>query len=295
MDTLGFLGTGISHERMRIPCQDALASRSMENGNRIWVLSDGAGSAEFAGQAARCNTEGILAFFGSCTLKSFLACSLQEQKKQLLKACTDALGRCSEEFVHRPWDFSATLLFFVWDGGAWLAGHLGDGFLLIQDRDGEPLVCSAPDNGERSSQTWFTVSPDAMEHLRLYTDPVRLPGRMLMISDGPCAMFRTRAGAYRETAEELLGYVRQGDITSAKTLADVLDQMTHYAYDRRDDWSVWLWDQDADLEPQTEITAQSMLEREMRKIEKQNSEEAMYEQEHGRTGDLEGSGPEMSD
>lgn len=266
MDTLGYLGTGIFHEKEGNPCQDALASRSMENGNRVWALSDGAGSAAFAAQASRGNVEAVLGFFEAHPLKQFLLLPEQAQKEEILGACWEALERTSGEFAERAWDFSATLLFFVWDGACWLAGHLGDGFLTVLDREWAAIVTSEPDNHGAGNETWFTVSRDAREHLRLYTDPERMPGQLLMASDGPCAMFRTRSGSHRETAEELLGYVRQGDVTSAQTLAEVLDQMTYYAYDRRDDWSLLIWSPEADFEPQVEIIAQSMLEREMEKI-----------------------------
>lgn len=266
MDTLGYLGTGICHEKEGIPCQDALGSRNMENGNRVWALSDGAGSAAFAAQASWGNVKAVMDFFEGHPLASFLLLPEQEQKEALLGACREALEKSSEEFAERPWDFSATLLFFVWDGTHWLAGHLGDGFLTVIDREGTAIITSEPDNWGNRSGTWFTVSLDAGEHLRLYTDPARLPGQLLMVSDGPCAMFRTRSCSHFETAAELLGYVRQGDITSAQTLAEVLDQMTYYAYDRRDDWSVLIWSAEADFESQDGITARSMLAQEMEKM-----------------------------
>lgn len=266
MEMIGFLGRGIDHERRGLPCQDALGGRVCGNGCRVYAVADGASSASFAGEAAGANVAAVLDYFETKGLGYFLGLEPEQRSREILDACSRELclvrERLGADWVH----LSATLLFFVCDGERWAAGHLGDGVILVQSRDGEGLLYSEPENAGRRSATYFTVSPDAAEHLRIHTGgPDRSPGRALVMSDGPCNMFLTRNGSVRETAEELLGYVGPDGIATAEDLADALDQMTVYAFDRMDDWSVVLWSADAPFSGTEEIRVQSMLQREERR------------------------------
>lgn len=270
MDVVGYLGQGILHEERGIPCQDALAYRSPDGDRRLLVLSDGAGSAEYAKEGAWANVQGILGLFGTHTLESVMQLPEAEQHKLLLGACRSSLARAHADFDAMPWEFSATLLFFVLEGSRWMAGHLGDGFLTVLDREGRAIVSSEPENKDESSQTYFTVSSDAAGHLRLYSGTDHAPAQVLMASDGPCAMFRTRHRILQSAADELLGYVRGGEITSEDTLSQVLDQMNFYPFDRRDDWSVLIWSEGADFGSRPEPTVRSMLEREKLKTERES-------------------------
>lgn len=288
MDTIGYLGRGILHEEYGMPCQDAADCRSMDNGNRVWALSDGAGSAEFAQEAAWGNIEGLMGLFEAHPLEQILAWPEGQLREEIISSCVCALARNPEIFADRPWHFSATLLFFAWDGCRWAAGHLGDGFMMILDRKQEVLVCSEPENRGADNQTYFTVSEDAPEHLRIYTGEEQLPAQLLMVSDGPCAMFRTRHGSLPSAAEELLGYARGEEITSDDTLSEVLDQMNYYAYDRRDDWSVLIWRDGAGYAAAMPWPVRSMLEQERKK---QN--EIFGREHHGSERAHEGAGAEL--
>lgn len=278
MEMIGFLGRGIDHERRGGPCQDRIGSRSCGNGCRVYAISDGAGSAKYAAEAAQANINAVLDYFERYDLKTFIGLDPMRRRTEILEACRAALGRIGEfqpaEWVH----LAATLLFFVWDGERWAAGHLGDGFFLVQDEAGGELLYSAPENAGKSNRTYFTVSPDAEDHLRICMgESEQIPGRLLMASDGPCGMFRTRGGSIRATALELLEYVREGAIRTAEVLADVLDQMTVYPLDRMDDWSVLIWSRSAAFSGESVLTEQSMLAREEKKY---RDEEAGAEQRH---------------
>lgn len=266
MEMIGFLGRGIEHERRGLPCQDALGGRICGNGCRVYAVADGASSASFAEEAAGANVAAVLDYFETKGLDYFLRLEPEERSREILEACRRELYLVRERLGTDWMQLSATLLFFVCDGERWAAGHLGDGVLLVQSRDGEGLLYSEPENAGRKSATYFTVLPDAAEHLRIHAgSPDRTPGRVLLMSDGPCNMFHTRSGSIRETAEELLSYVRPDGIATAEDLADALDQMTVYAFDRMDDWSVVLWSADACFSGTEEIRAQSMLQREERR------------------------------
>ena len=51
---VGAVVRGVSHERMGMPCQDAQDYRILPNGTLLIALADGAGSASFSDQGARC-------------------------------------------------------------------------------------------------------------------------------------------------------------------------------------------------------------------------------------------------
>lgn len=55
---------GVSHERMGMPCQDAQDYRVLPDGTLLVALADGAGSAAFSDQGARCAVKAALARLG---------------------------------------------------------------------------------------------------------------------------------------------------------------------------------------------------------------------------------------
>ena len=246
MRILGYLGTGIAHERGGLPCQDAIGARSCENGNTVLALSAGASSSLFAREAARSHVEAVIGLFASVPLSAFLGLDVPEQKRRILAACREGLARLagSEALFHAP-DYAATLLLCVDDGERLLLGHLGDGALFAADENGETVFVSSPENApEGASRTFFVSFPNAEEHLRLTSlrRGERSVSRVLLMSDGPCAMFQGRGGSLQATAAELLLYVRQGLIETNSQLADVLRQMAELPCERLDDWSLLILD-----------------------------------------------------
>lgn len=254
---------GIAHQREALPCQDMLGHRCCENGNRVLAVSDGAGSARFAREAANTNVNALLDYFERVPLTDFLNKENECRVREILDACIDTLIDCSGEHENSMLaDFAATLIFFVSNGESWAAGHLGDGYLLVQDAGGEVLLSSEPENAGRSNRTYFTLSPDAADHLhitcRAADTPV--PDLILMTSDGISPMFRTRRGSDYETAAEILQYVRQGYIRNNADLADALNQMVIYPIDRIDDWSVLIWSNPERFDAYAPAPVVSMLE-----------------------------------
>ena len=51
---------GISHERLDLPCQDAQGHRVLPNGVLLIAAADGAGSARFSDEGARCAVKAAL-------------------------------------------------------------------------------------------------------------------------------------------------------------------------------------------------------------------------------------------
>lgn len=243
LTVLGYLGTGIAHERLGLPCQDAIGNRYCENGSVVLALSDGASSARYAQQAARACVAAVLSLFDSVPLSAFLALEATEQKRRILAACCEALTQLpgyaeTDDFS----DYASTLLFCVRDAENLLIGHIGDGMAFAADGEGENLFTSEPENAEElSNRTFFVTSSDSLAHLRLNVIDLHQSTApcVLLVSDGPYAMLQGRSGGFpQKTAQELLSYVRDGGVSTNEQLADVLRQMAELPCERLDDWAV---------------------------------------------------------
>lgn len=274
MNVIAYLGRGIGHERAGAPCQDAVRWRVCEDGKAVMALSDGAGSAEFAKEAAELTAQSVLDFFLSVPLADFLAREETEQKADVLRAVRDALERHPSYRPESAGQFSATLLFAVAEGGRVLFGHLGDGAAYAEDPAGQLVHESEPDKRGEGG-TYFGVSPEAPRRLRLAVRDAGGIAGAVLLSDGPYAMFRNRGGgAAGETARELMDYARENRLTCRAHLRDALKQMAEYPGERLDDWSVLLFAPDQDAEPDPpELETVSMLDEETAKYQSGGKED----------------------
>ena len=268
MNIMRYLGRGIHHERKDLPCQDVILDRRAENGNQILVLSDGASSAAYAQQAAVENCRGLCACFEQHPLEDFLALEETVQKQTIIDACACALleflaGLELPEQVHLG-ELSATLLFVVMDERHILTGHLGDGGIFCVD-NGAVVYASAPDNRNGvSNRTYFTVSQDAVSHLRLHTlDRTQTPVRnILLTSDGAYHALEEYYGDTEKTVLEMIEMVINGEVADAAGLRSVLSEIALAPIQRMDDWSMLLVDMQQPVPPQEPLEPMSMLREE---------------------------------
>lgn len=249
MKILSYLGRGIMHEYRDLPCQDALGCRQADNGNVIAVLSDGAGSARYAAEAAQATVEAVLDHFSAVPLTAEEP--LETLRASVLRTCRERLMDLWEQLGEPDIrHLSATLLFAVSSRERMLLGHLGDGMLTVLDRSGAILLDSPPEHRDgQANATYFVISPWGRQHLRLYSldlsaSPVDF---LVMTSDGSWDMFKNRgSGDPVATVREFQQYVNEMDIASNADLADVLNQMAEVAVERMDDWSVLMWSTSAE-------------------------------------------------
>ena len=216
----------------------------------IMALSDGAGSAAFALEAAQITVKSILYFF-TCTMTPghFLLLDESVQRKRIISTVREALRKHSAFRETNAGEFSATLCFAVADSRCILCGNLGDGAVYAVSSSGDAAFEMQPERRGKNS-TYFTVSPDAESHLRMEKRSLRDISGVLLTSDGPYQMFRNRGeGAASATAHELLTFARQGNLSTQRTLARVLNQMAEYPAERLDDWAAMLYTRDQKISP----------------------------------------------
>ena len=232
MNIISYRGLGISHERRGMPCQDAVEGRAAKNGNWILALSDGAGQARFAEEAARATVESVTEFFENRELSAFLKMEDVAGKREILRAVREALENLSGFRSEMVEQFAATVLFAVTDTKNALFGHLGDGAIFAMDDSGALVFESKPEN-QKKNATYFAVSQRAEKHFRLTRIPAENISSMLLISDGPYRMFRDRGeGEASATALELMGYAHDKRITDESRLSDALNQMAEVPAER---------------------------------------------------------------
>lgn len=266
MNILYYLGRGIAHEYGGIPCQDAVGYRYAPNGNAIAVLSDGAGNARYAAEAACETVDAVLDYFTRVSLDEYVGMDSAVRPDVVLDACrTRLLSKQAELMVPDLRHLSATLIFFVVSRTHILLGHLGDGTVITLAGDGSLLLHSLPEQNPASpNSTYFVVSPRAQAHLRLYLyNRAEYPADFIILtSDGPYDMLCSRGDNDPVvTARELHRYVREWSLNSDESLADVLNQMAEFAVEQLDDWSVLVWNGSAPPTcPAGETAVRSMLQ-----------------------------------
>lgn len=236
----------------------------------ILALADGASSAQYAREAAIANTGAVVSLFSRITLERFQKHDAERQAEDIITACHRQIKRFAKQVGCTDFkQFSATLLFAVFSKDSVLVGHLGDGAIYGTDDNGKLDFCSDPENiAGVSTRTRFTVSKNATEYLRLYSIEPKQCRNLVMTSDGAYSMFLGRGGMKAEvTAEELMGYMRDGGIATHTDLADVLNQMAEIPSERMDDWSVLMWDQNQEKTLEVRLEPVSMYQEEVRKHE----------------------------
>ena len=170
---------GLSHEMVKKPCQDVCKGECTST--QGWIaLADGAGSCSHAEHGARAVASCVKAFFW----KNRARLETEETRRALLDALRAALVDEAQKRACAVEDLGSTFLAVrVWKG-RYVAFHLGDGVIATFHEDGHLSVLSAPENGEFCNQTWFTISPDAMDHLRQYSGSIQGIRGFLLSSDG---------------------------------------------------------------------------------------------------------------
>lgn len=168
---------GGSHVVKDKPCQDAFCIK-VKGDRAVVVVSDGAGSATHSDVAAARYVEMVAEEIISNESKLSVALVQEFIIKTVESAKSDLVGK----FDVPTREFAATLVGCVVEAGHCISFHVGDGALVIFDRNGA-CYFSHPENGEYANETYFVTMKDWNEKLRInefHLDPVSL----FVMSDG---------------------------------------------------------------------------------------------------------------
>lgn len=243
---VSYLGRGIAHELAGKPCQDAVNWCVSDHGDIVMALSDGAGTARRAKEAAQGIVETVTEFFCGMPLADFTLLSADQRRSLLLDSCRASLLRIRESAEETDIrQFSATFVFAVVSDTQLLVGNLGDGLAVVLEESGRLCLDFGPEAGlTGGNSTWFVISPDAEQHLRMQVleRSAERVDFLALTSDGIWELLCGRGdGDPVRTIRELRDYVRSGDLDGDDALADILNQMAELTDERMDDWSVVLW------------------------------------------------------
>jgi hypothetical protein len=227
---------GFSHLASGTPCEDAHAIEAIGNWF-IGVVSDGAGSARYAGQAAamlcstvrdELSTELRVAIPGVADpdwLRPKIETAIQTVREKLEKASFSE-PRTSDR---RPTlaDFHATLLGAVASPNGGTFFHIGDGVgVATKFKDFEQYIISPPENGEYANETYFFSQDDWKEHLR-FTTFGREYDLILLMTDGvtPFAMGAGAAAPHRPFWRPVCDFLAtHSSVDGEIALANVLER-----------------------------------------------------------------------
>jgi hypothetical protein len=182
---VGAASQGTAHQKQGLPCQDAEDFRILPAGVFLAALADGAGSAEFSEEGARCAVEEALE-----VLASGLETALPESETGWIdlmagafRSAQAALQRMAVEMDIPLREFAATLACAA-VVGEWLAvGQLGDGAVVAGDPAGGFFSITQAQRGEYANETFFLTQEDSLEQVEVHIlhQPVQA---LALMSDG---------------------------------------------------------------------------------------------------------------
>jgi hypothetical protein len=147
---------GTAHEKTGQPCQDAHGWRILPNNVLIAAVADGAGSAALgdvgAQVAVRAALEALEAHMGEPedTLLPNVLAAVQEAVRQEANTREAPLR-----------ELATTLLFVLAGEQLVAAGQIGDGAIVVEQRDGELLTLTSPPADGYINETTFLTEDDA--------------------------------------------------------------------------------------------------------------------------------------
>ena len=162
---------GTSHQKTGQPCQDASYYKIVKKNILVGAVADGAGSAPHGDEGAK-----VAATEAVDTLAKH-ACKLtvkdDEQWKRLLLSAMNVAREnveASAAGLNKPTrQLATTLILFVAMPDFIAAAQIGDGAIVVQDRDGSIQSLTSPQSGEYINTTTFLVSPEASKSVQYNT------------------------------------------------------------------------------------------------------------------------------
>lgn len=210
---------GTSHLKTATPCQDAVAMKTKYASASI-ALADGAGSRPLShfGSAILTDRMVDLALKNFDNLYRLINSHSPTASDVVIKSLISALTATAKRKKLTVDAFASTLLFFAVKDGKFIAGHIGDGAIFIQNNSGIHVL-SEPDNGEYSNVTYFITDKKSKEKLRLYSGTIEHSFGVILMSDGTAeSLFDKKSKKPAEAAKRLLQWSHQLPIRKMKTV-----------------------------------------------------------------------------
>jgi hypothetical protein len=181
---VGALAPGTSHERLGLPCQDALAYQAGEY-SLLVALSDGAGTAERSQFGAQTAVQAALDSLAAALEASFPAeqAGWQDVLCAAFTTARVALENLAEIEEQPLRAYAATLILIVATAERLAVAQLGDGAVVAGESPDQLFLVTRAQRGEYANETYFLTQEDALEQVQVsvYEKAVNL---LAVMSDG---------------------------------------------------------------------------------------------------------------
>lgn len=165
---VGAVAPGTSHERLGLPCQDALAYQAGEH-NLLVALSDGAGTAERSEVGAQIAVQAALDSLTDALEASLPAeqAGWQDTLCAAFTAARSALESLAEIEQQPLRTYAATLILVVATADRLVVAQLGDGAVVAGESPDNLFLVSRAQRGEYANETYFLTQGDALEQVQV--------------------------------------------------------------------------------------------------------------------------------
>lgn len=178
---------GTSHEKSRLPCQDAHQTAVWGNSEKpalVIAVSDGAGSASRSAEGASAACEFFIEFASERIAAGVNAGALDRAfYLEWLTLFQERICALALEEKLPVRDFSCTFLAAVADTSGTSFAQIGDGAIVVSEEIDEYSWVFWPQNGEYANVTNFVTDVAAAEHIECATGN-RPIAELAMFTDG---------------------------------------------------------------------------------------------------------------
>lgn len=220
---IGTAVQGRGHEAKNIPVQDKIFYHKGQV--NVIALADGAGRAKLSHYGAEKAVETICNLLRDRFDEIFHIDSVEVAQKLIMKELHLQLSQLSEKFQEPMDQFASTLLAVAVKNNQALILHLGDGEIGAIKND-QTIMISSSENGEYANSTYFTTSPNAINHLKLFrSSNAQSFSSFFLMSDG--AAF----SLYSKKSKKFAPILRQLSLKSKIYKEEILNHLLRESFE----------------------------------------------------------------
>ncbi len=161
---------GLCHERLGLPCQDAHYCRILDSEIVLLAVADGAGSASHSQIGSATAIQTIESLFCSQTLPAFEdADAWKGLFWQAMQWVRNALEGQATQLGIEAREFATTLLLALSFPCGILVSQVGDGAVVLRDKQGDLHTLATPRTGEYYNETQFVTSIESIDEVGFHT------------------------------------------------------------------------------------------------------------------------------